>query len=474
MTRIYHFIVTLLLLSLTTACSTTGSAVDPRKLVFAPLEFSIPKTERTTLSNGITIQMLENHELPLVNMTAYIDTGNIYEPGDMTGLASITGALIRSGGTESIPPDRLDAELEFMASGIESSISEEVGNISMQTLNRNLDRTLELFAEVLTKPGFDEGRLKIIKMNTVEAIRRQNDDPKGIAERELRRAIYGNHPLSRVATMESVNRITRGDIIAYYRKYHRPQKMILAVSGDFNSKELKAKLEKLLGSWNPAGEIPPPVPQPGGAQTGQKILFARKPVSQTVIRMGHLGLEKNNPDQYAIRVLDYILGGGFTSRLTQEIRSNQGLAYSAGSRFDIGRRFPGTFTAETETKSASTARAIGLMRSIISGMTQKEVTDEELQLAKEALINSFIFGFSRADYIVNQRARLEFFSYPEGYLENFRSNIARVSKEDILRVARKYLHPDAMTIMVVGNDKKFDKPLDTLGEVREITLETGK
>ena len=187
-----------------------------------------------------------------------------------------------------------------------------------------------------------------------------------------------------------------------------------------------------------------------------------------------MGIDKNNPDLYALRVMDYILGGGFTSRLTQEVRSNQGLAYNVESSVDVGRRFIGTITAETETKSESTVKAITLIREIIAGMTAAEVSEQELSLAKEFMINSFIFGFTKPDVIVNQRARLEFFDYPAGYLENYRDNIARVTREDVLRVARHYLHPDRMVLMVVGNDQKFDKPLTTFGAVREIKLENGK
>jgi len=471
MNRIFRFLSFFLILLPLVACSTATRTVDPRTLTFAPLDFTIPKSERLTLGNGIALYLLEDHELPLVQMTAYINTGSIYEPAELTGLAGITGAVIRSGGTVNLTTDQLDAELEFMASGIESGIGEDLGNLSMNTLSRNLDRSLELFVDVLLKPAFNEARFELARKNTIEAIRRQNDDPKGIAGRELRSALYANHPLGRVASMETVNRITRNDLISFHHRFYKPDRMILAVSGDFKSAELKAKLEKLLGSWRPEAAEIPLVSAPDTTPKKQTLL-ARKQVSQSVIRMGHLGLEKSNPDQYAVRVMDYILGGGFTSRLTQEIRSNQGLAYHAGSRFDIGRRFPGTFVAETETKSGSTVKAIGLMEEIIAELTKAPVTDAELQLAKESIINSFIFGFARADYIVNQQARLEYYGYPAGYLENFRDNIARVSKDDILSVAKKYLHPEAMTIMVVGDDSKFDRPLSTLGEVREIKLET--
>lgn len=461
-----------LLLALT-GCTTTPKAVDPRTLSFAPLQFNIPKSDRITLKNGMRVYLLEDHELPIVNMTAFITAGSIYDPPELTSLAGLTGALLRSGGTEALKPDELDAELEFMASGVESSIGEDLGTLSMNTLTKNLHRTLELFAEVLMRPGFEQSRIDLAKNNTIEAIRRQNDDPKGIAGREFKRAIYANHPLGRVATIESVSRITRQDMIELHKRYFTPKGIILAVSGDFDRKELLAKLEKLFADWQPQAPQLPDVAMPEMGSGGQ-VLLARKQVNQSVIRMGHLGLEKNNPDQYAVRVMDYILGGGFTSRLTQEIRSNQGLAYSAGSRFDIGRRFPGIFMALTETKSGSTVKAITLMNEIIAGMTREKVSEEELALAKESIINSFIFGFARADFIVTQQARLDYYEFPDGYLENFRDNIARVTADDVLRVAKKYLHPEAMTVMVVGDDSKFDQPLATVGAVREIELETFK
>ncbi|NJD89897.1 MAG: insulinase family protein [Geobacter sp.] len=451
-------------------CAASSKIVDPRSLTYPELKFTIPHSERTTLDNGIVVYLLEDHELPMVSITSYIRTGGIYEPAEMTGLAGIAGAMIRSGGTESLTPDALDAELEFMASGVESGISDENGSVSMSTLTKNLDRSLELFAEVLLHPRFDQQRLDLTKKNTIDAIRRQNDDPKGIAAREYRRALYENHPLGRMATIDSISRITRDDIIAFYKQSMNPAGIIIAVSGDFDSKAVTARLNRLVGQWRSTGQPFAKVGQPDG-KPQQRVLKAQKQVSQSVVKMGHLGLEKSNPDQYAVRVMDYILGGGFTSRLMQEVRSNQGLAYHAGRRFDSGRGFPGTFTAETETKSASTAKAITLMKDIIAGMTKEKVRDEELRLAKDSIINSFIFGFTRADSIVSQQARLEYFDYPKGYLENFRDNIAKVTADDILRVSRKYLHPEALTIMVVGDETKYDQPLATFGAVREIKLE---
>lgn len=454
-----------------TARAEAGQAtVDPRKLAFPPLEFQLPKSERVELKNGMVVYLLQDRELPIVSMTAYLDAGSIYEPSEKVGLAALTGATLRSGGTVQTPPDQLDRELEFMASDIEAGIGADSATVSLTTLTRNMDRTLELFSQVMMSPAFDPARVELARNQFVEGIRRQNDDPKEIGDRELNRAIYAGHPLGRIPTMASVKSVTRDDLISFHRRYFFPDNVILAVSGDFEKEKLLARLESLFAKWPNRKNDIPPVPNPDESMKPE-VLLVQKEVNQSVIRMGHLGIDKNNPDLYAIKVMDYILGGGFTSRLTQEIRSNQGLAYNVDASFATGRRFKGPFVAETETKSGSTGKAVGLLRSIIEGMTQGEVSDAELQLAKDAIINSFIFGFARSDAVVNQQARLEFYDFPPGYLENYRANIARVTREDVLRVARKYLRLDAMKLVVVGDKEKFDQPLSTFGEVREIKLE---
>lgn len=463
-------LLTLMLLTLcVTSCTATRQTANPRTMTFPPLAFEVPKSQRLQLSNGMTVYIQEDHELPLVSITAYVNTGSIYEPAEKAGLAALTGTVMRSGGTQEIPPEKLDAELEFMASSIEAGIGTDVGNVSLSTLSRNLDRTLDLFAQVVTRPAFRTDRFELARKRSIESIRRQNDDPKGIADREIHKALYAGHPLGNIPTMESVRTITRDDLVHFHSRYFRPDRTILAVAGDVKVPDLMRRLESVFSGWDKASE-PLPVIAPPSENLKSQVLLARKEINQSVIRMGHLGIDKNNPDLYAIRVMDYILGGGFTSRLTTEIRSNQGLAYNADSHFDIGRRFVGTFIAETETKSESTAKAIGLIRSIIAGLTTDQVTDKELDLAKNSIVNAFIFGFAKPDAIVNQMARLEYYGYPAGYLDNYRDNIARVSKEDVLRVARKYLHPDSMLITVVGKEASFDKPLSTFAPVTEIKL----
>jgi predicted Zn-dependent peptidase len=443
---------------------------NPRTMKFPALNFRIPTTERVVLECGMPVYLLRDTELPIINVTAMVRVGSVYEPAAKTGLAGIVGSVMRSGGAGGLTPEQMDDELEFMASSVESGIGNDMGTVSLAALKKNYSRTLQIFSDVLLRPDFSAKRLEIARQHAVEGLRRQNDDPKEIGEREINRAIYAGHPLGNSETFDSISSITRQDLLDFHRRYYRLDNIILAVSGDFDRTVLLKELNAVFKPEKyPTALALPKIPQPKEQLQGV-VLYGKKDVNQTVIRMGHLGLSKDSPDIYAVRLLDYILGGSFTSRLMMEIRTNQGLAYNVGSHFDIGRRFTGSFIAETETKAESTAKAISLMKSIISGLTIEPVRDEELTAAREYMINSFMFGFTSPVSIVTQRARLEYYGYPDGYLERYRDNIAKVTKADLLTVARKYLHPDAFKIVVIGDAAKFDLPLSTFGTVQELDL----
>ena len=459
-----------LITSLTATYGADQAPANPRTMKFPELNFQIPTAERVVLECGMPVYLLRDPELPIINMTALVRVGSVYEPAAQTGLAGIAGAVMRSGGAGGIAPEQMDDELEFMASSVESGIGADMGTVSLTSLKKNFSRTLQIFNQVLLHPDFSEKRLEIARRQVIEGLRRQNDDPKEIAGREINRALYAGHPLGEVATFASINSISRQDVIAFHRRFYRLDNMILAVSGDFDRAALLKELNSVFkAEKNGAALKLPEVPQPKLQFQGE-VLYGKKDVNQTVIRMGHLGLSKDSPDIYAVRLLDYILGGSFTSRLTMEIRTNQGLAYNVGSHFDIGRRFTGSFIAETETKAESTMKAIGLMKKIIGDMTKEPVTDAELNAAREYILNSFMFGFTNPASIVTQRARLEFYGYPDGYLERYRDNIAKITKMDILKAARTYLRPDAFKLVIIGDAAKFDQPLSTQGTVRELDL----
>jgi zinc protease len=457
-------------LSITPASAGEPGKTDPRSMTFPALHFEIPRAERVVLECGMPVYLLRDTELPIINMTAMVKVGSVYEPALKSGLAGMTGNVMRSGGAGGLPPEKMDDELEFMASSVESGIGSDMGTVALTALAKNFSPTLRIFSDVLLRPDFSEKRIDIARKQVIEGLRRQNDDPKEIAGREIGKAIYAGHPLGDQATYESVKNITRQDMLDFHRRFYRLDNMILSVSGDFVREALLKELNAAFAQpAKRAALLLPELPQPEKLFK-EEIIYASKDVNQSVIRMGHIGLSKDSPDIYAVRILDYILGGSFTSRLTMEIRTNQGLAYSVGSHFDIGRRFTGSFIAETETKAESTVRVIGLMKEIIFGITREPVSDQELNAAREYMINSFMFGFTSPASIVSQRARLEYYGYPDGYLERYRDNIAKVTRTDVLDAARKYLHPEAFKLVIIGNAAKFDRPLPTLGVVREIDL----
>ena len=469
MKKLIIAIVTLLALATISFAAESGKA-DPRKMTFPPLTFEIPKAERVVLECGMPVYLLRDPELPIINLTAMVHTGSVYEPASHSGLAALTGSVMRSGGAGGVATEKIDDELEFMASAVESGIGADMGTVSLTSLTKNFNRTLRIFADVLLRPDFSEKRVDLARKHLIEGLRRQNDDPKEIAGREIGKAIYNGHPLGYVPTLESARNITRQAMLDFHSRFYRLDNMILTVAGDFDRVTLLKELNSVFGK--PATAQPtilPEIPQPASLFAGE-VIYGRKDVNQSVIRMGHLGITKDSPDLYAIRVLDYILGGSFTSRLTMEVRTNQGLAYNVGSHFDVGRRYTGIFIAETETKAESTAKAITLMKDIIAGMTKEPVTEQELNAAKEYIINSFMFGFTSPATIVSQRARLEFYGYSSDYLDRYRDNIARVTREDVLAAAKRNLKPDAFKLLVVGDAAKFDQPLTTFGKVRELDL----
>lgn len=445
---------------------------NPRSMSFPALHFSIPKAERVQLKNGTPVYLLQDHELPIVTVSALIHTGSVYDPTGKSGLASLTGSQLRGGGTLSQTPAELDRELEYMASAVESSFGTDLGTVSLTSLTKNLDRTLQIFTDVLLHPRFDEKRLEVAKRQALEMIRRQNDDPKELGDRELQKALYAGHPLGVIPTAATVSAIKRSDLQGFHQRFVRPDNMILTIAGDFDRTTMLAALNRLIGQVQPAGQLQlPEVPQVK-LQFAPAVLYAPKQVNQSVIRLGHLGITKDDPDLYAIRVLDFILGGSFTSRLMMEIRTNQGLAYNVGSHFDVGRRFIGSFTAETETKAEATLKTIGLMTSIIAGIRKEPVTEQELKLAKDSIINSFLFGFTTPASIVTQQARLEFYGYQADYLDRYRERIAAVTRKDVQGAAQKHLHPDAFKLVVVGDQKMFEKPLATFGRVTTLDLKS--
>ncbi len=437
-----------------------------------PLEFTPPKAERRVLDNGMILYLLEDHSLPLFNITACFRTGTIYEPAEKAGLASLTGHVMRSGGTISRTADQINEELEYIAASVETSIDREAGAASLSVLKKDIDKGLEIFADVLMNPAFPEDKIKKRKDELMESIRRENDSPGQIVFREFRKVVYGkNHPYSRKVDgePETIEGITRDDMIAFHEKYFRPNNVIMGISGDFNKDEIIEKLKTVFASWEKADIDFPEVPQVAEAFQ-PSVNYIEKDINQANVVFGHIGINRTNPDYFPVTIMNFILGGGsFASRIAGKVRSTEGLAYSVYSAFHTPRDL-GFFFVSCQTKLETTAKAISMSIDEIRKIRETPVDDEELELAKDAYANQFIFRFTTCSAIVSQMVDIEYTGLPLDYLDTYVDNVKAVTKEDILRVAKKYLHPDEMILLVVGKKEKFDKPLSEFGKVNTIEL----
>ena len=443
------------------------SQKHPSELEFEPLKFEIPDVRRTELKNGIILYLLEDNELPLIKGHALIRTGSIYEPSEKSGIAILTGTVMRTGGTISRTGDQIDEELEFIAGSVETDFEKESGSAILSVLKKDVDYGLEIFADVLMNPVFSEDKIDLAKKQTIEQIRRRNDNPGSVLNREFDFLIYGKEsPFARVSSEETINFITRDDLINFHKKYFYPNNVIMGFAGDFDSEVLIKKIEKVFEGWKKKNIDFPVIPEVKSEFKGS-MNYIFKDINQSNIAIGHLGLKRHNPDLFSVLIMNQILS---FQRLFFKIRTEEGLAYSVGSTF-FSPLYVGTFKAVMQTKLESTFNAVELLKKLVRDIRENPVTDEELSVAKDTYLNSFVFNFQSSSQILTQEMRLEYKGYPEDYLKNFRDNIAKITKEDVQRAARKYLHPDNFTILVVGNEKGFDRPISEFGEVKTIQLE---
>ncbi len=334
---------------------------DPRQMTFKPVEFTPPEPDRVVLENGMVVYLLEDHELPLISMTATMKTGSWLDPADKIGLASLTGSIMRTGGGGGLSSEQVDEELEQFAGDVGISIGRQSGSASLDVLSKDLKRGLQIFAGLIRTPAFEPARVELAKLQAIEGIRRRQDNPGSIVGREFVKLLYGaDHPTARESSVESISRITRDDLVAFHGKTIYPNGMMLGVTGDFDKSAMLALLREVFGDWK-KGEVPvlsiADVPQ---SLTAKPVVrFANKDTSQTHLRVGHLSIKENDPDYVALAIANDILGGSsFRSRLFNDVRTKRGLAYSVGSRLNTGVHDQGVWLMRAETKLPSTQEVI--------------------------------------------------------------------------------------------------------------------
>lgn len=430
-----------------------------------------PAVARETLPNGIRLILIEDHELPVISMRAVVKGGKLAQPQDKPALAELFGEVQRTGGVKSMSGDEMDTFLERIGASIETSVRDDYGTVTAKTLTEQLDKVLPLFAEVLEYPTFAQEKIDLAKTHMNSEISRRNDQVMGIARREFLKLVYGERsPYARQIEYDDVAAVTREDLLNYHKMAYRPDSTIIAIWGDFNSGDMKDKLAIALGGWQAQGPTPtynaPPLPPPAAS-----VNYAeKKDVEQTTVLMGHLGLRYDDPDFPAINMLSEILGGGMASRMFMNIRTLKGLAYGAGGFMVPAYNHLGAFYFYTATKPSTTAEAMQAMLDEINKIREAPVTDEELSRAKEGYLNTYAFEFDSTEKIATRLATYDLYGYPADFNAKLRDAIEKVTKEDVLRVAKKDLHPELLTMLAIGNQSQFDKPLSTFGQVKTIDL----
>ncbi|MGH9504074.1 MAG: M16 family metallopeptidase [Terriglobales bacterium] len=449
----------------------TGQATDWQQINIPPLPaFHPQEPKRIVLPNGMIIFLQADHELPLVDGVARIRGGSRSEPAAKTGLVDIYGEVWRTGGTKAQTGDQLDDYLEVRAAKVETGGTADSTTISFSCLKADFDDVFKVFDDLLRGPEFRADKLDLAQKEYFDAISRRNDDVDSIVGREAAKLAYGaQNPYARVAEYSTVAAVTRQDLLDWYQAHVNPNNIIIGIVGDFDPAALEARLRQAYGSW-PKGpgvkeeEIEPTPAKPGYYE------IQKDDVNQSSISMVGLGIRRDNPDYYAVRVFNEAFGGGFSSRLFRTIRTEKGLAYAVGGGIGTAFDHRGMVRLAMGTKSATTIESIQALDQQIDDVSTHPITEAEIKLAKDAILNSFIFNLDSPDKILRERMAYEFYGYPQDYLEKFRAGVEKVTQADVARAAAKYLHKDKLAVLVVGNPSEFDKPLSTLGPVTKIDI----
>jgi zinc protease len=434
-------------------------------LKFPPLRpIQIPKVATFTLPNGMKLFLLEDHELPIIHGVAQVRTGNLFDPADKIGLATMTGMVIRTGGTGAKTGEQLDEQLENIAASVESSIGETSGSVSFSALKENTDEVLGVFKDVITAPEFRPDKITLARTQLRGAIARRNDDARGVAEREFAGIVYGEDtPYGWDTQFATVDRIARGDLQDFYKRYFFPANIVLGVWGDFDTADLRAKIEKLFADFTVQQ---PPVPEflkVGAKPAPGAFLAVKKDVTQTFFSIGQLGGQYNEKDYPALVIMADILGGGFRSRLVERVRTRMGNAYDISADWDANYDHPGLFEISGGTKSLSTTETLKAIQEEVDRIRTSEVTEEELKTAKDTVLNSLVFHYDTRAKTLGRMLTYQYYGYPQDFIERYQQALGAVTRADVLRVAKEHLNPAAFTTVAVGNPDDFGHPLDTLG-----------
>ena len=424
-------------------------------------EFKPQQPKRIELKNGIVLFLQEDHELPFVSGSVLIPGGSRDEDPAKTGFIGIYGQAWRTSGTAKIDGDALDDLLEAKAAHIETSGDEDSTDIEWDSLKGDADQVFSLAMDLLLHPKFSAEKLQLAQQQEATGIVRRNDDEEAIASRESAKLVYGaNSPYTRQPELATIGAVTLTDLQAWHDRTIGG-KLIVGVCGDFDSVAMEAKLRVAFEGFPPAKTLPARHDVFNGPKPGLYFID-KKDVNQSNVQIVGLGTDRHNPDVPALAVMNEILGGGFTSRLFQKIRTEMGLAYAVGGGLSFDYDHPAPFRVVVLTKSPSTVDATRAALAEIDGLTTMPFTQVEVDRAKDNILNTFLFRYDTREKVLTERELLEFYGYSADYLETYEAALGKVTLSDVSAVAKKYIHPGEYAVLVVGNGPEIKPPLEAL------------
>ena len=435
----------------------------PEKLTFPPLVYEAPNPAdyREELESGAIVYIYPDRERPLIDLTVNMRAGSYLDPKGKEGLADLTGYLMARGGIPSKPADELDEELEFLAARLSSSLAGLSGSVSLNLLSKDADRGFEILRAVLAAPSFQEDKLALRKTQVLQGLKQRNDDSRNIESRERKLLAYGEGFWgNRHTTAGSLEGIRREDLLAFHHEWVHPGNFILSISGDFDRDEMLERLDGVFAAWPHPGKKAPPVPQES-EYSKPGVYLVDKDVNQGRVSIMLPGIRWDDPDYYAIQVMNDVLGGGgFTSRITNRVRSDEGLAYSAGSSFPGGAHYPVVFRAGFQSKSRTVAYATSIVLEEIERIMREPVSAEELLTAKRSFIDTFPNNFASPRQVVSAFAGDEMigrYASQPNYWADYRDKIGAVDIAAVQRVAKRRLKLGQVIILVVGQKEEILK-----------------
>jgi zinc protease len=431
----------------------------------------LPPIQHFTLSNGMKVVLMEKHELPLVEMELMVNTGSVMNPSDKPGLASMVAEMMDEGAGSRNALELADA-ISFLGANIFPYAGMHTSGVSLHTPLSMLDAAIELFADIIMRPTFPADELERKKKERLTRLMQWHDEPRAIANVIFGRTLYGTkHPygIPDIGNEKSLRAMKSEDLKAFHAQNFLPSNSTLVIVGDVAKNGIQQKLEKTFAGWQ--GGKTPEVKLPSIDQvSGRKIYLVDKPgAAQSVLRFGRIGVERMTDDYYAIQVMNTILGGSFSSRLNQNIREEHGYAYGANSSFSF-RPMPGPFTAASDVQTNKTDSALIEFMKELRGIS--DISDDDLARGKNYLALGYPDNFSSLGSIAGMLSELVLYNLPDDYFNNYIQKILAVTKDDVVRVAKKYIDTENIAVIVVGDKKEIEKGIKALnlGSIKNYSI----